>query len=72
MPSQTKRLTPIKAIRAFCRECMCGDNDLIADCKPVPDCPLHPYRLGKNPNVSDETRDKRSSILKDKPLRKKS
>ena len=44
-----KYLPPVKAIKKFCYECsgnsvkerrLCGETD----------CPLYPYRLGKNPN----------------------
>ncbi len=37
----------VKTIRRFCLECMGGSSKLVAECKS--DCPLHPYRFGKNP-----------------------
>jgi len=37
----------VKTIRKFCLECMGGSSKLVAECKS--DCPLHPYRFGKNP-----------------------
>lgn len=43
-------LTPIKAIRANCIECCCGDRNEVMNC-PIKTCPLYPYRLGKNPNI---------------------
>jgi hypothetical protein len=37
----------VKLIRKFCVECVGGSSKLVAECKS--DCPLHPYRFGKNP-----------------------
>ena len=42
-------LTPIKAIRAKCLDCCCGQRNEVVVC-PCADCPLYPYRFGKNPN----------------------
>jgi len=36
-------------IRKFCLECMNGARALVSDC-PTETCPIHPYRMGKNPN----------------------
>ena len=43
-------LTPVKAVRQYCRY-WCVDNSIAAvrDCE-ITNCPLHPFRLGKNPN----------------------
>ena len=43
-----KKLTPIKAIRANCLDCMCGSSNEVKLC-PSDDCPLYPYRFGKRP-----------------------
>jgi hypothetical protein len=45
---KTKYTNPVKAIRAFCRECMCGVTTEIANCT-APECPLYAFRFGKNP-----------------------
>ena len=42
------RLTPVKAIRAKCMDCCCGQRAEVRQCA-VPACPLYPYRLGKRP-----------------------
>ena len=42
-------LTPVKAIRAYCLGCMCGQVNEVALC-PIKNCELYPYRFGKNPN----------------------
>ena len=42
-------LTPIKAIRAKCLDCMCDQAAEVRLC-PCEDCPLYPYRMGHNPN----------------------
>lgn len=41
-------LTPIKAIRAHCLDCMCGQATEVRLC-PITDCSLYPYRMGHNP-----------------------
>lgn len=48
---EEKRLTPIKAIRAFCLEC-CGESKkAVKECTSN-NCSLYAYRLGHNPNIS--------------------
>jgi hypothetical protein len=39
---------PVKAIRAFCLECS-GDSPSEVKSCPRGECPLHPFRFGKNP-----------------------
>lgn len=39
---------PIKAIRAKCIDCCCGSTAEVKEC-PSYKCPLHPFRMGKNP-----------------------
>ena len=41
-------MTPVKAIRAKCIECNCGNLAEVKRCI-MPDCPLYPYRMGHNP-----------------------
>ena len=44
-----KKLTnPVKAIRAFCMECVGGSANEVKLC-PSMRCPLHPFRFGRNP-----------------------
>lgn len=42
-------LTPLKAIRAKCLDCMCDQLAEVRQC-PCEDCPLYPFRMGHNPN----------------------
>lgn len=58
-------LTPIKAIRAKCLDCCCGQYKEVELC-PSADCPLYPYRFGKNPNIrlTDEQRAAKAVLLK--------
>lgn len=42
-------LTPIKAIRSHCLDCMCGQATEVRLC-PITDCSLWPYRMGHNPS----------------------
>jgi hypothetical protein len=44
-----KSKTPIKSIREKCLDCSCYQKGEVLKC-PSNDCPLFPYRLGKNPN----------------------
>lgn len=39
--------SPLKAIRAKCLDCNYTSNE-VKEC-PCTDCPLHPFRFGKNP-----------------------
>lgn len=41
-------MTPMKAIRAKCLDCMCGNSAEVRRC-PCENCPLYPYRFGKRP-----------------------
>lgn len=42
-------LSPLKAIRAKCIDCCCGNQQEVRLC-PAEDCPVWPYRMGHNPN----------------------
>jgi hypothetical protein len=44
---RTVNLTPIRAIRFFCVECM-GFNDKEVKVCTSPLCPLYPFRMGKS------------------------
>ena len=39
---------PVKAIREFCLDCSGDSSKNVKECTSV-NCPLHPFRLGKNP-----------------------
>lgn len=56
-----KKVTPMRAIRAKCLDCMLGSAQEVALC-PSRSCPLWGFRFGKNPNIrlSDEERERRS------------
>ena len=42
-------MSPLKAIRLKCIDCMCGQVREVKLC-PIDDCSLYPFRFGKNPN----------------------
>jgi len=44
--------TPIKAIRAKCKDCSAGQVSEVRKC-PLKECPLYPYRMGKRPSKID-------------------
>lgn len=65
-----ERRSAIKSIRQYCVEtCCAGDQEYVRECPGNSlnisvSCPLWPYRMGKNPNISDETRTKRRELAK--------
>ena len=49
--TKSKKLTPISAIKFYCKECMgFAPKEEIDDC-PSELCPLYPFRLGKDPSI---------------------
>ena len=58
---------PVKAIRAKCLDCCCDQTEEVKNC-PMDDCPLHPFRFGKNPyrtkrELTDEQKDHMREVL---------
>lgn len=55
-------ITPIKAIRLKCLDCMLGSSQEVELCPCESNCALWPYRFGRNPNIklSDEERQRRA------------
>lgn len=47
-------LTPLKAIRAKCVDCCCGNRAEVRRCSLLR-CPLYPYRMGKRPKGCSDT-----------------
>jgi len=43
------KITPLKAIRRKCLDCSAGQRKEVREC-PCVECPLYPYRFGKNPS----------------------
>ena len=55
---------PLKTIRAYCvEECQAGNQGQVEGCQgdtaAAGPCPAFPFRMGKSPNVTTETREKR-------------
>ena len=48
------KITPLKAIRAKCLDCCCGQVAEVRRCE-LEKCPLFPYRLGKRPKEGTDT-----------------
>lgn len=42
------KTNPVKAIREKCLDCCCGSTLEVKECSVVK-CPIHPFRMGKNP-----------------------
>ena len=57
----------IKAVRAKCLDC-CGGNKSVIPVCGISNCPLYPFRLGKNPNrtrnMTDEQRQAASERMR--------
>lgn len=47
-------MTPMKAIRAKCLDCCCGQAKEVRLCS-IEKCPLYLYRFGKRPKTGDYT-----------------
>ncbi len=43
-----RTLTPLRAIRANCLDCCAGQRREVRECH-LTDCPLWPFRMGRNP-----------------------
>jgi len=41
----------VKIVRRSCLECMGGSRKLVKNCGES-DCPVHPFRMGRNPNYT--------------------
>ena len=48
----------LRIIRKNCLECMGGSSDNVQSCTDK-NCSLFPFRFGKNPNISEKTREQR-------------
>ena len=57
LPDQPKPTSPLRAIRQFCLSC-CKESQQEVRLCPAEECPLHAFRMGKNPY-------RRSHILTD-------
>lgn len=64
---ESKKQTPLRAIRAKCLDCVLGSSNEVALCPMENKCSLWPYRFGKNPNVklSDEERERRRQMARE-------
>lgn len=61
---------PLKALRARCLDCCCGDASEVRKCA-ASGCPSWPFRMGKNPfrksmKLSQEERERRAARLHNK------
>ena len=52
-----KELTPLKAIRAKCLDCCCGQWYEVKMCT-IDWCPLYEYRFGHDPNLQGKKKPK--------------
>ena len=62
---------PLKALRARCLDCCCGDSSEVRKCVAT-DCPSWPFRMGTNPFrkkpvLSEAERQRRTALLRGVP-----
>ena len=57
--------SPIKAIKAKCLDCCCGQREEVKLC-PATTCPLWAFRFGKNPNRSRTLTDEQKQAAKER------
>ena len=55
----------LRAIRLKCYDCSCYQSNEVRDCS-VTNCPLYPFRLGKNPFRKKELSDEKRKELRDR------
>ena len=74
MGERNEATSPLKAIKAKCLDCCCGDRATVKEC-PVRDCPLWQFRFGRNPNrarnMTDEQRQEAAERLAKARIAKK-
>jgi len=58
-----EKMTPGKAMRAYCLDCCAGSRKEIKLC-PSTDCSLYPFRLGKNPYLSRPVNNEQREALR--------
>lgn len=68
LETENKITSPLKAIRAKCLDCVCYQNNEVKLC-PSENCPLYPFRMGKNPfrkprELSEEQKEKMIEALR--------
>ena len=54
MSESKVQTSPVKVIREKCLDCCCGSWYEVEQCTAVR-CPLHPWRMGKNPYRKPKT-----------------
>ena len=60
---------PTGAIKAYCQACCEDVKGCGGDTAVLGPCPVFPFRLGVNPNITAETRERmRQSAIKNNPL----
>ena len=62
---KNSRLNPVKAIRAFCLQCVAGQREEVKLCPSKDYCPLWPFRFGKNPYVKRDYSEEHKKKLRD-------
>lgn len=58
-------MTPLKAIKEYCIDCMGGQPRLVKGCTAL-NCPLYPYRTGHNTTIKREMTDEQRKELSER------
>lgn len=51
--TETRKLSPVRAIRNKCLDCTCWQPKEIEHCT-IADCACYPFRMGKNPKTKKQ------------------
>lgn len=64
MAERKIQTNPVKVIREKCFDCCCGSWFEVEKCTSV-NCPLHPWRMGKNPyrKKVERTEEQRQAMI---------
>ena len=60
MDEKKVQTNPVKVIREKCLDCCCGSWPEVEKCTAVR-CPLHPWRMGKNPYRKPQSEEQRAA-----------
>ena len=66
---EENKVSALKAVRLKCLDCSCGSAHEVSLC-PIENCPLFPFRFGKNPfRAKREMTDEQKAAAKERLAR---
>lgn len=64
-PKCKNQTSPVKAIRQYCLDC-CLESAMEVKLCPAEECPLHPFRFGKNPFTTRTYTDEQRAMMSER------